>query len=324
MKKVQELENQFAKVDRRHIENFLDMMAAERGAATNTINSYLRDLEHFASFLLNRQRNIDDAQVEHIRAYLKQMSAQGLATSTIARHLTTLRQFFKFIFDERIRNDDPTNTIDGPILGKTLPKYLVENEINELLKASQDLPGPRGYRMLALLEILYATGVRVSELVTLPTTALSRDGSYIVVLGKGNRERVLPLGEHAIVATSNYLKVRDTFLSNDNKINKKQSLAENVYLFPSRGKSGHLTRVRFSQMLKELALIAGLDPRRVSPHVLRHSFASHLLANGADLRSLQKLLGHADISTTQIYTHIQEERLRGLVLNSHPLSDLKR
>ena len=310
-------------LERRHLENFIDMMSAERGAAPNTLESYLSDLEHFANFLLGRRRNIEDAQVNHIRLYLKAMSELGLAPSTAARRLATLRQFFKFLCDERIRSDDPTRTLDSPHMRKPLPKYLSEKEVDTLLEAAQNIEGARGLRILALVEILYATGLRVSELVTLPMTALSRDGSVIVVMGKGSKERMVPLGEHAAAAMSNYLQVRDIFIPNNGHGKNNRGISESLYVFPSRGKGEHLTRVRFSQMLKELALRARLDPRKVSPHVLRHSFASHLLAHGADLRSLQKLLGHADISTTQIYTHVQEDRLQALVENSHPLARLE-
>ena len=300
----------------RHLENFLDMMAAERGATDNTLRSYRRDLEDFTDFLSCRRRGVEDAEVSHIRAYLKAMSELGLASSTAARRLTTLRQFFKFLYDERVRDDDPATTVDRPRLRQALPKYLSEDEVNSLLTVAEKAEGAKGLRMSAMLEILYATGLRVSELVTLPLAALSRDGNVIVVKGKGGKERMVPLGEHAAAAVSEYLAVRDAFLSSKGKGN----VSDSPFVFPSRGKYGHLTRVRFNQMLKELAVAAGLDSMRVSPHVLRHSFASHLLAHGADLRSLQQMLGHSDISTTQIYTHVQEERLRALVERAHPLS----
>jgi integrase/recombinase XerD len=303
----------------RHLENFLDMMAAERGAADNTLDSYRRDLEDFAGYLAGRRRSVEDASVTHVRGYLKAMSELGLAPSTAARRLTTLRQFFKFLYDERVRDDDPTTTVDSPRLRKSLPKCLSEDEVDRLLEAAAALEGAHGLRMAALMEILYATGLRVSELVGLPQTALSRDGNVVVVRGKGGKERMVPLGEHAALAINAYLGVRASFLG---KKGGKGDVADSPYMFPSRGKEGHLTRVRFHQLLKDLAIAAGLDPKRVSPHVLRHSFASHLLAHGADLRSLQQLLGHADISTTQIYTHVLEERLRQLVETAHPLADM--
>jgi integrase/recombinase XerD len=300
-----------------HLESFLQMMAGERGAADNTIESYRRDLEDFAGFLKGRRRAVEDAATSHIRAYLKAMSELGLAPSTAARRLTTLRQFFKFLNDERLREDDPTTTIDSPRQRRSLPKYLSEDEVDALLVAAHALEGKTGMRMVALMEILYATGLRVSELVSLPLSALSRDGAVVVVRGKGGKERMVPLGEHASEAVSNYLSVRSAFLGVKRG---KGNVTESPFMFPSRGKQGYLTRVRFSQLLKELALAAALDPKRVSPHVLRHSFASHLLAHGADLRSLQQMLGHADISTTQIYTHVLEERLRSLVETAHPLA----
>ena len=302
----------------RHVENFLDMMAAERGAAENTLDSYRRDLEDFSGFLSGRRRSAEDASTDHVRAYLKAMSELGLAPSTAARRLSTLRQFFKFLYDERVRADDPTTTIDSPRLGRSLPKYLSEDDVDLLLQTATEIPGAVGLRMTALMEILYATGLRVSELVSLPKSALSRDGNVVVVRGKGGKERMVPLGDHAAAAIAEYLGVREMFLG---KKGRKGDVAESPFMFPSRGKDGYLTRVRFHQLLKELAMAAGLDPKRVSPHVLRHSFASHLLAHGADLRSLQQLLGHADISTTQIYTHVLEERLRALVETAHPLAD---
>ncbi|MEK9754028.1 MAG: site-specific tyrosine recombinase XerD, partial [Rhodospirillaceae bacterium] len=298
----------------RHLENFLDMMAAERGAAANTIESYRRDLEDFSDFLVGRRRAVEDAGPEQLRAYLKSMSDLGLAASTSARRLTTLRQFYRFLYEERVRGDDPTATIDSPRQRCALPKYLGEDEVERLLAAAEAMSGALGRRMQALMEILYATGLRVSELVSLPKTAISPDGDVIIVRGKGGKERMVPMGAPAAAAVSDYLAVRATFLGRSGK----GDVAESPYLFPSRGKEGFLTRVRFSQMLKELTVAAGLDPKKVSPHVLRHSFASHLLAHGADLRTLQQLLGHADISTTQIYTHVLEERLRQLVESAHP------
>jgi integrase/recombinase XerD len=301
----------------RHLENFLDMMAAERGAAANTLESYRRDLEDFSDFLTGRRRAVEDAGPEQVRAYLKSMSDLGLAPSTSARRLTTLRQFYRFLYEERVRGDDPTATIDSPRQRRALPKYLSEDEVERLLDTAQAMTGAQGRRMQALMEILYATGLRVSELVSLPRTAISPDGDVIIVRGKGGKERMVPMGEPAARAVSEYLEMRGAFLG---RKGKKGDVADSPYLFPSRGKEGYLTRVRFSQMLKELAIAAGLEPKRVSPHVLRHSFASHLLAHGADLRVLQQLLGHADISTTQIYTHVLEERLRQLVENAHPLA----
>jgi integrase/recombinase XerD len=250
-----------------------------------------------------------------IRQYLKSLSEAGMSAGTSARRLSTLRQFFRFLHGERVRDDDPTAALDSPRQGRRIPKFLSEREVEDLLAAARSRPGREGLRLMALLEILYATGLRVSELVGMPMSALSRDGLMLVVRGKGDKERMVPLSEPAQDALENYLVVRESFIPK-----KGATPAMRNRLFPSRSKQGHLTRARLSQMLKELAMEAGLPPNRVSPHVLRHSFASHLLANGADLRSLQQMLGHADIATTQIYTHVLDERLKSLVDQAHPLS----
>ncbi len=300
----------------RQIEVFLDMMTVERGAAANTLESYERDLAHFAGFMVTRKRAPEDAEQTQIRAYIKSLSGAGLAASTVARRVSAIRQFFRFLYAERVRDDDPTSTLDSPKLGRSLPKYLSESEVEQLLDSARDRPGGDGLRLSALLEILYATGLRVTELVGLPLAARSRDERYLIVRGKGAKERMVPLSEPAQDAIADYMAVRDTFLP-------KRQIANGAHLrmFPSRGKEGFLTRARFGQMLKELAMEAGIDQRRVSPHVLRHSFASHLLAHGVDLRALQQMLGHSDISTTQIYTHILDERLKALVNEAHPLAD---
>jgi len=299
-----------------HAETFLDMMAAERGAAQNTLESYRRDLEDFAAFVGRRNRAVEDASTQQIREYLKSLSGAGMAASTTARRLSALRQFFRFLFAERIRDDDPSAAIDSPKQGRALPKYLSEDEVDPLLETAGGRGGADGLRLVALLEILYATGLRVSELVGLPLNALTRDGRFLLVRGKGGKERMVPLSEPARDAVEAYLTERESFLPKGRVAN---SAAQ--FFFPSRGKEGHLTRARFGQLLKELATDAGLDRRRVSPHVLRHSFASHLLAHGADLRALQQMLGHSDISTTQIYTHVLDERLKALVEEAHPLAD---
>jgi len=299
-----------------HAETFLDMMAAERGAAANTLESYRRDLEDFAVFLGRRNRAIEDASTQQIRDYMKSLSGAGMAASTTARRLSALRQFFHFLFAERIREDDPSAAIDSPKQGRALPKYLSEDEVDRLLAAAGERGGADGLRLVALLEILYATGLRVTELVGLPLNALTRDGRFLLVRGKGGKERMVPLSEPARDAVEAYLAERESFVPKG-----RISTAAAQFFFPSRGKDGHLTRARFGQLLKELATDAGLDRRRVSPHVLRHSFASHLLAHGADLRALQQMLGHSDISTTQIYTHVLDERLKALVEDVHPLAD---
>jgi integrase/recombinase XerD len=299
----------------RHIVLFLDMMVAERGAAKNTLESYERDLLAFAVFMLPRKRNPEDAGVDHIRAYMKLLSVSGLATSTVARRVSVIRQFFQFLFNDNIRTDDPTATIGSPKVGRRLPKYLNENEVELLLNVARNHPGGEGLRLVALLEILYATGLRVTELVGMPLGALSRDERFLTVRGKGGKERMVPLSEPSQDAIADYMLVREDYLP------KKQTTnGAHLKMFPSRGKDGFLTRARFGQMLNELAIEAGIDHRRVSPHVLRHSFASHLLAHGADLRALQQMLGHCDISTTQIYTHVLDERLKSLVNEAHPLA----
>jgi integrase/recombinase XerD len=317
----------------RTVEMFLDMLAAERGAAANTLDSYRRDLAGFAHFTRARGRDPENADTAMIRKYIGHLSSRGMAAGTGARHLSALRQFFKFLAGEGLREDNPCVTVDSPRLGRSLPKYLSEAEVDKLLEAAAGRAGADGIRLRALLEILYATGLRVSELVGMPVSALSREDRMLVVRGKGGKERMVPLGAPAAAAIAAYREIRGRFIPGrakgpgGNKSGKNKSgngKPESRWLFPSRGKLGHLTRVRFAQLLKELAAEAGLDPARVSPHVLRHSFASHLLAHGADLRSLQQLLGHADIATTQIYTHVLDERLKALVQTHHPLATGKK
>ena len=295
----------------REVDAFLEMMAAERGAAANTIASYRIDLKDFAGFTARRERRIEAADARLIRDYLSWLRAKGRSARTASRRLSSLRQFFRFLHAERIRDDDPCTGIDSPRLGRPLPKYLEEAEVERLLAAAHGATGADGLRLAALVEILYATGLRVSELVGLPMGALARDGRMLTVRGKGDKERMVPLGDPAREAVAAYLAVRNEHLG------KRR---ESRFLFPASGTAGHLSRAHFSNLLKELAAAAGLDPARVSPHVLRHSFASHLLAHGADLRVLQQMLGHADISTTQIYTHVLDERLKSLVGRSHPLA----
>ncbi len=293
----------------RHVEAFLEMMAAERGAAANTLDAYRRDLADFAGFLAGRGRTADQADLVSLRDYIGRMTAQGLAARTAARRLSTLRQFHQFLFAEGRRADDPTQALDAPRLGRPLPKYLSEAEVGALIAAARARPGVAGRRLAALIELLYATGLRVSELVGLPLSAVARQQPVLIVRGKGAKERMVPLGEPARQAVADWLAVRQP------KTGK--------WLFPGGGSSGHLSRSGFARMLDGLAVAAGLMPSRVSPHVLRHSFASHLLAGGADLRSVQQMLGHADIATTQIYTHILDDRLKALVADHHPLAKKK-
>ncbi len=308
--------------DSRHVESFLEMLAAERGAAANTREAYARDLKDFAGFLARRGRAVHQAGVADLRAYLGQLVDAGLASRSAARRLSTLRQFHRFLFGEGLRADDPTAGLDSPRQGRTLPKVLSETEVEDLLAAARARPGAEGVRLTALLELLYATGLRVSELVELPAAAAVRDPRVLIVKGKGGKERMVPLSKPARDALKAH-RMADLGTSGrgaNAEAQAAQAARARKWLFPSRGTAGHLTRQRVAQLLKELAVAAGIDPARVSPHVLRHAFASHLLDHGADLRSVQKMLGHADISTTQIYTHVLDARLKALVQDHHPLS----
>ena len=286
----------------RHVSAFVEMLAAERGAAKATLVSYGRDLADFCRHLSKAGVAPGAATTADLRAYLGSLHRRGLSAATQARRLACLRQFYRFLFADGVRSDDPTSVLDGVRQSRPLPKVLSTDEVERLLaKAQGDL------RLVALLELLYATGLRVSELVSLPKSALANRPRFLVVRGKGNKERLVPLNDPAVAAVEAYRAA----------ITDKADLAS-AWLFPSRG--GHLTGRRLAQLLKLLAVDAGLDAAKVSPHVLRHAFASHLLANGADLRAVQKMLGHADISTTQIYTHVLENRLHDL-LRRHPLAD---
>jgi len=294
------------------LERFLEMLQAERNIARNTYEAYRRDLEDLTGFLARRGADLGGADAASLRAYLHGLARAGMAPRSQARRLSALRQFYKFLAAEGLRRDDPTATLDGPKLGRALPKLLDEGEVVRLIEATAMLPaGAERARLVLLLELLYGAGLRVSELVGLPLSALLRDARVLVLRGKGAKERMVPLGEPVRAALANYLEHRDAFL-----IRKRPS----PWLFPSRGRQGHLTRQRITQLLKDLAARAGIDPARLSPHVLRHAFATHLLDHGADLRSVQKMLGHADIATTQIYTHVAGERLARLVETHHPLA----
>ncbi len=295
----------------RHVESFLEMLSAERGASANTLEAYRRDLEQFAAHLAVRGGSVESADASAIRGYLASLARRGLSSATGARRLSALRQFYRFVFAEGVRGDDPTAGIDSPRRGRALPKVLKEAEVDALLAAARRQDGPKGMRLAALLEILYATGLRVSELVGLPLSAVRGEHGVLIVRGKGGKERMVPMSDPARQALNAYRVVRRDFVPANR---------ESGWLFPSRGARGHLTRQRFAQMLKQLAAEAGIDRARVSPHVLRHAFASHLLAHGADLRSIQQMLGHADISTTQGYTHVLDERLKALVRTHHPLA----
>jgi integrase/recombinase XerD len=302
------------------IETFLEMLAAERGAAQNTLEAYRRDLAACGDFLAGRGGALETATADDIRAFLGRLARAGMAPRTAARRLSALRQFYRFLLSEGLRGDDPTAEVDSPRQGRPLPKILSEPEVGLLLEAAHRGAGPEGLRLAALVELLYASGLRISELVGLRLAAAQRDQRLIIVQGKGGKERMVPLSPAARRSVSAYLAVRGHFLPTRGK-GAKAVKAASPWLFPSRGAEGHITRHRVAQLLKDLAREAGLDAAKVSPHVLRHAFASHLLDHGADLRSLQKMLGHADISTTQIYTHVLSERLKTLVQQSHPLAD---
>jgi integrase/recombinase XerD len=304
---------------------FLDMIAAEQGAGDNTLDAYRRDLTDFSEFLARSAKNFAGADTQALRDYLADLDTRGFKSSSVARRLSAMRHLYRFLLNERIRSDDPAAILSGPKRGRGLPKVLSISDVDRLLvhaKAQTEAPETsapqrlRAMRLYCLLEVLYATGLRVSELVSLPLSAARRDARMIVVRGKGNKERLVPLNEASRQAMADYLAAREAF-----KQEKKKNAATSKWLFPSFGESGHLTRQHFARDLKEVAAAAGLAPRLVSPHVLRHAFASHLLHNGADLRIVQTLLGHTDISTTQIYTHVVEERLKSLVRDLHPLAE---
>lgn len=298
------------------VDAFLDMMTAERGAAANTRDAYASDLLHLTAFLAARGVALDRAGTEDLRAYLDHLAlVDSAAERTTARRRSAMRQFYRFLVGEGARIEDPSSALDGAGRGRPLPKLLDEGEVLALIGEARKREGADGLRLLALLETLYATGLRVSELVGLSLSALTRDGLALIVRGKGGKERLVPLSEPARDAIAAYLPVRSTFVS-PLKPEKPPG-----YLFPSRASEfGFLTRQRFGQLLKDLAIGANIDPARVSPHVLRHSFATHLLDHGADLRSVQKMLGHADIATTQVYTHVVPSRLRQVVEAHHPLA----
>jgi integrase/recombinase XerD len=311
--------------DAKLINLFLDMLAAEQGAGPNTLDAYRRDLTDFSGFLAKSGRGFAGAETQSLRDYLADLDARGFKSSSAARRLSAMRHLFRFLLNERIRSDDPAAILSGPKRGRGLPKVLSIADVDRLLVHAKALTGApeasklqqlRAMRLYCLLEVLYATGLRVSELVALPLSASRRDARMIVVRGKGNKERLVPLNEASRQAMADYLAAIEAL-----KTDKEKNAASSKWLFPSFGESGHLTRQHFARDLKELAASAGLAPRLVSPHVLRHAFASHLLHNGADLRIVQTLLGHTDISTTQIYTHVVEERLKSLVRDLHPLAE---
>jgi integrase/recombinase XerD len=299
---------------------FLEMLAAERGAAANTLAAYERDLADFSEHLTAARRDLEAATTDDVRRYLHRLEKRGLAAASTARRLSAIRQFYRFLCAEGHRRDDPAAILEGPRRGRAVPKVLSIAEVERLLAAARKSADPaalakgerlRASRLTCLIEVLYATGLRVSELVALPVSAAARNAKMLAVRGKGGKERLVPLNEPAKRAMRDYLALLAEVAPD----------VQSKWLFPSFGESGHLTRQHFARDLKALAVAAGLAADRVSPHVIRHAFASHLLHNGADLRIVQTLLGHADISTTQIYTHVIEERLKSLVRDLHPLAE---
>jgi integrase/recombinase XerD len=303
-------------LSRARVEAFLEMLSAERGAAQNTLASYERDLDDLSDFLSGRKVSLGAATREDLTAYLSDLARRGFQPTSQARRLSAMRQFYKFLYGEGLREDDPTAILDAPKKSRPLPKVLSVEDVTGLLSLAETEAGLEGpeqaarIRRLALIELLYATGMRVSELVSLPVKVLTQEGRFLLVRGKGNKERLVPLSRTAIEALARYGQIRAA----------DPAQADSPFLFPAKSKEGHLPRQVFARDLKDLAIRAGLSADAVSPHVLRHAFASHLLGNGADLRAVQELLGHSDISTTQIYTHVLDERLQQLVQTHHPLA----
>ena len=304
----------------RLVDSFLDMIAAERGAALNTLEAYRRDLRDYCAFLSAAGSGPLAADADTVRSYLREIGNRGLRASSAARRLSSIRQFHKFLYLEGRRTDDPTVILEGPRQGRRLPRTLTEADVDKLLNVAaegvDDQARSFGERLRAartccLLEILYATGLRVSELVALPRRAASTRDPTLTIRGKGGRERLVPLSEPARAAIARYRSLLQTM----------PAAAGGPWLFPADSESGHLTRQAFARDLKSVAALAGISSARISPHVLRHAFASHLLQNGADLRVVQELLGHADVSTTQIYTHVLDERMKAMVRDLHPLAD---
>lgn len=295
--------------DARLIAAFLEMIAVERAASASTLKNYGRDLERFSDFLRPRKETLRTAGADDIAAFLTSLADEGLAASTAALKTSALRQFYKHLYADGHRVDDPTRSVDRPKMRRPLPKVLSTEEAARLMEAAGG-GDARGLRLKAMVETLYAAGLRVSELVSLPRAAYRPGSRALLIRGKGGKERLAPLGAEAAAALDAYLSVRDTFAGD----------AASPFMFPSRGRTGRLTAARFAQMLKDLAVKAGVNPARLSPHVLRHAFATHLLEGGADLRAVQEMLGHADISTTEIYTHVSGDRLSEIVRTRHPLA----
>ena len=302
-------------LDNRRIEAFLDTLRAERGAADNTIEAYRRDLEDASSFLRANRSSLIDAGERDLAAFVRDLHERGMSAATVSRRLSALRRFFRFQLGDNERKDNPTSRLDGPATRREPPDVLSREEMSRLIEAAQG-PAPSDLRTICLIELLYGAGLRASECCDLPLSALPAPGATVLIVrGKGDKERITPLGKPALVALKNYLAVRDQFLPKS----AVRSTAQR-YVFPSRGSTGRITRRRLGQILEDLAMKAGIALERVTPHALRHAFATHLLSGGADLRAVQLLLGHADISTTQIYTHVVTDELRDLLEAAHPLA----
>ena len=293
------------------VEAFLEMMAVERASARNTLTAYGKDLEEARGFVRAAGQDLDTATTEIVEAYFQDLGVRGLSPATAARRRSAVRQFYRFVLEEGWRSDDPSRRVAAPRAGRPLPKVLSRSEVDALIGAAASKDGGQGLRLACMIELLYASGLRISELLSLPLNALARDPAFLTVKGKGGKERLAPLNGAARTAVKAYLEVRQQFLPKSEK--------DSSWLFPSRSASGQLTARRVSQLLEDAAILAGIDRDKVSPHVLRHAFATHLLEGGADLRVIQTLLGHADIGTTQIYTHVAGDHLAQVVRSKHPL-----